>query len=107
MRRTWLVGGALALCLTAPAYAADHADGPAAIQKNGTAIDLSADITDVYAWSDTTNAYLIMNVGANATSASKFSDKVQYVFHVNAGTKYGDTSPKPYTIICTFTTDSP
>jgi hypothetical protein len=97
----------LALCLTAPAYAADHADGPAAIQKNGTAIDLSADITDVYAWSDTSNVYLIMNVGANSTTSSKFSDKVQYVFHVNAGTKYGDTTPHAYTIVCTFTTDSP
>ena len=101
MRRTLLTAvGVAALSLAPAAYAADHLDGPSATQ-GGT--DLSGDITDVYAFSDANNVNLIMDVGANATAGTtKFSNAVKYVFHVNAGAAFGDTSPAANTIICTF-----
>ncbi len=101
MRRTLLTAvGVAALSLAPAAYAADHLDGPSATQ-GGT--DLSGDITDLYAFTDANNVNLIMDVAANATAGTtKFSNAVKYVFHVNAGAMFGDTSPAAYTVICTF-----
>jgi hypothetical protein len=65
-------------------------------------MDLSGDITDVYAFTDANNVNLIMDVGTNATATSKFSNVIQYVFHVNGITGLTDTSPLASTVICTF-----
>jgi len=101
MRRR--LGGMAAACALAAigtaARAADHADGPSATQS---LMDLSGDITDVYAFTDANNVNLIMDVGANATVTSKFSNAVQYVFHVNGITGLTDTAPYQSLIICTF-----
>jgi hypothetical protein len=93
--------GARAAITASGARAADHADGPSATQS---LMDLSGDITDVYAFTDANNVDLIMDVGANATTTSKFSNAVQYVFHVNGITGLTDTAPYQSTIICTFDT---
>jgi len=101
-RRLGLLAAAGALAaMTATARAADHADGPSATQS---LMDLSGDITDVYAFTDANNVNLIMDVGTNATSTSKFSNAVQYVFHVNGITGLTDTAPFQSTVICTFDT---
>src|SRR5207249_1309349 len=67
-------------------------------------MDLSGDITDLYAFNDATNVNLIMDVGANATTTSKFSNVIQYVFHVNGVTGLSDMSPFSSTVVCTFDT---
>lgn len=92
--------GALA-AMAATARAADHADGPSATQS---LMDLSGDITDVYAFTDANNVDLIMDVGTNATATSKFSNAIQYVFHVNGITGLTDSTPYATTVICTFDT---
>jgi len=65
-------------------------------------MDLSGDITDVYTFNAGSNVVLIMDVGTNATTASKFSNAIQYVFHVNGITGLADTSPFASTVVCTF-----
>lgn len=103
MKRSWLTAaGVVALgFLAPPAFAADHADGPQA------KMDPSADITDVYGWtnSDASKVYLVMNVNPKADKAtSKFSDKVQYVFHTNsrAASFFSDPVKGRVNILCTF-----
>lgn len=66
------------------AQAADHLDSP------GAAIDPTADITDLYAWTNAngTKVNLIMNVGPLG-SAAGFSDAVTYVFHIESSQGYG------------------
>src|SRR5579871_4173587 len=96
-RRLLVLAGVLAAAT--PAFAADHADGPSATQN---LTDLSGDITDVYTFLDGANVVLIMDVGANATTSSKFSNVIQYVFHVNGVTGLSDTSPFSSNVVCTF-----
>jgi hypothetical protein len=98
LRRLLAVAGMVAVC-SATARAADHADGPSATQS---LMDLSGDITDVYAFVDANNVNLIMDVGTNATATSKFSNAIQYVFHINGITGLTDTAPFQSTVICTF-----
>jgi hypothetical protein len=98
LRRVLALAGMVAVC-PAIARAADHADGPSATQS---LMDLSGDITDVYAFTDANNVNLIMDVGTNATATSKFSNAVQYVFHVNGITGLTDTAPFSSTVVCTF-----
>jgi uncharacterized protein DUF4331 len=100
LKRLIAIAGVVA-ALSMTARAADHADGPSATQS---LMDLSGDITDVYAFLDGNNVVLIMDVGANATAASKFSNVVQYVFHVNGITGLSDTAPFSTDVICTFDT---
>lgn len=88
MARTWkmalaipFAGAAVAAILASGARAADHIDGPAATQ------DPASDLTDVYAFMSPDPAtpkhlVLIMNVVPFAAATSKFSDKVDYLFHV-------------------------
>ena len=83
------VAGVVAAC-SATARAADHADGPSATQS---LMDLTGDITDVYAFTRRNNVNLIMDVGANSTATSKFSNAIQYVFHVNGITGLTDSAP--------------
>jgi hypothetical protein len=89
----------VAAALTGQVRAADHADGPSATQS---LMDLSGDITDVYTFLDGSNVVLIMDVGANATSSSKFSNVVQYVFHLNGITGLSDMAPFASNLVCTF-----
>jgi hypothetical protein len=84
MNRKWLSALAIApLALIVVAQrdgrAADHLDGPGATK------DPAADITDVYAFTSPETAghvVLVMNVFPLATSAAKFSDKVEYNFRI-------------------------
>jgi hypothetical protein len=82
------------------ALAADHLDGPAA------KADHAADITDIYAWmsADAKTMYLVMNVFPMASTTSKFSNAVQYVFHTNSKNSFTDTAlaSSQVNIICTF-----
>jgi hypothetical protein len=100
LRRLALIATAAA-ALTGTSRAADHADGPSATQS---LMDLSGDITDVYTFLDGSNVVLIMDVGTNATASSKFSNAIQYVFHINGVTGLTDTSPFQSTVVCTFDT---
>lgn len=96
MKRTF---PALLLLLTAPiALAADHTDGPAA------SADPSADITDLFAWTsaDGKSLNLVMDVFPAATTASKFSNTVQYVFHTTSHPAFGMAAGGSEDIICTF-----
>jgi hypothetical protein len=99
MLKRLIAMASVAAALSGQARAADHADGPSATQS---LTDLSGDITDVYTFLDGNNVVLIMDVGANATSTSKFSNVIQYVFHVNGITGLTDTSPFASSIVCTF-----
>ena len=79
------------------AYAADHIDGPAA------SLDPAADITDVFAWmsSDASRVYLVMDLTRDASTSSRFSDEVQYVFHTTSAPSYGAPATE-VDIICVF-----
>ena len=65
------------LFLSQSSRSADHVDGPAA------SANPAADITDVFAWMspDAQRVFLIMSLVRNATTASKFSDILRYIFH--------------------------
>jgi hypothetical protein len=86
-------------CSVAPAFAADHRDGPA------TTADPASDINDVFAWmsADGAKVYLVMTVFPAATSAAKFSDKTLYVFHTSSQSAIG-MAQTATNIICKFDT---
>lgn len=81
------------------AHGADHGDGPAVMT------DPAADINDVYVWMtpDASKLILAMTVFPFADPDSRFSDSVQYVFHVGSGAAFGDV-PDGGEIVCTFNT---
>jgi hypothetical protein len=84
-----------------PARAADHLDSPRVKAAP------EADITDVFAWmsADKAKTYLVMNVSPMAAAGTKFSDQIQYVFHLNSQDTYGEKDPtkiKHVNVICTF-----
>lgn len=99
MRKMRYLQGACALAITAGAawaIAADHLDGA------GVKVDAASDITDVYAWASSADKLtLIMDVSPLATTTSKFSDAVQYAFHVESSAAYGMPGEKT-DIVCTF-----
>ncbi len=99
MRKMRYLQGACALAITAGAawaIAADHLDGP------GVKADAAADITDVYAWASSAEKLtVIMNVSPLATTTSKFSDAVQYAFHLESSPAYGTPGEKT-DIVCSF-----
>jgi Domain of unknown function (DUF4331) len=108
--RNWLLVTTLAVA--GAARAADHADGPAATA------DPAADITDVFAWmsSDASRVYLVMDVFPNAgpgptaatgQAAAKFSDVLQYVFHMASYTAFGQAVAATEDIVCTFDAGTP
>jgi hypothetical protein len=77
--KTWLAILAGALLASPAAIASDHTDG-SAVQ-----VDEAADITDLYSWmSDPETLTMIMDVNKSATTATLFSNAVQYVFHTTA-----------------------
>src|SRR5947208_10213141 len=97
-RRTisWLsvlfVVGTLVISDLHPVLASDHLDTPTVIA------DPAADIGDLYAWTsaDGKRLNLVMDIVAH-----QFSDKLQYIFHVDSGKRFGETSATT-TIVCTF-----
>ena len=93
-----IVLAAAAAVIPVKSFAADHLDGPVA------SADPAADITDVFAWMQNSNRInMIINLFPLANDASRFSNSVQYVFHVNSQPGYGQTSRK-HDIRCTFST---
>jgi uncharacterized protein DUF4331 len=98
MMRTRLVLAAAVWLLSAPSYAADHQDGPAATASPAT------DITDVFAWmsADHTKMYLVMDVFPAATAGAKFDTNALYVFHTTSKAMLTSTTGTPLDIICKF-----
>lgn len=100
MRRNWIVFLLLlSLGITPiPSFAADHVDGPRA------SADPAADITDVFAWMspNASDVYLVMGLVRNATTESRFSDSVQYVFRTTSQASYGASSSRSVDVICQF-----
>ena len=96
-RMTWLKGALALTVLSAASWAiaADHIDAPAAVA------DPLADITDLYAWTESTKVIFALNVAPLAAADAKFSDKVQYVIHTESAAKFGSLGEKS-DIICTF-----
>jgi hypothetical protein len=74
------------------AYASDHLDTPTVIA------DPAADIADLFAWtsSDGRHLDLVMTIVAH-----RFSDRLQYVFHVDSGARFGETTATT-SIVCRF-----
>jgi hypothetical protein len=74
------------------AYASDHMDTPTVIA------DPAADIGDIFAWtsSDGQRLNLVMDIVAH-----QFSDRLQYVFHVDSGERFGKTTASTL-IACRF-----
>jgi len=102
-RMTWFRGAAVVALMTGvswAAFAADHLDGAGMMHPTPS----EADITDVYSWVDSANMIFVLDVAPLATNASKFSDKVQYVFHTESSAGFGSAGKKT-DIICTFKTD--
>jgi hypothetical protein len=88
------LGLALASTFATLAHAADHRDGPLATG------DPSADLNDVYLFVNPNDADELILIGTavpNATTNSRFSDAVEYRFHIDNGAAGGQT-----TITCTF-----
>jgi hypothetical protein len=96
----WLMA-VLLLGLAPAARAADHLDSP------GVKLAPEADITDVFAWmsADKSKTYLVMDVSPAASASSRFSDQIQYVFHLSSQDAYGEKDPakiKRVNVMCTF-----
>ena len=74
------------------ARASDHLDSPAAIANP------QADIGDVYAWMSPSGRQLnlIMDIVGKS-----FSDKITYVFHIDSGKRFGNTTAAA-SIVCRF-----
>ncbi|HEX3139430.1 MAG TPA: hypothetical protein VHQ87_05215 [Rhizobacter sp.] len=91
-RWAWLALPAAVLGPAAPAFAADHLDTPT------VTADPAADIGDLYAWtsSDGKRLNLVMDIVGR-----KFSDQIQYVFHIDSGPRLGATLAST-TILCRF-----
>jgi hypothetical protein len=74
------------------AYASDHLDTPTVIA------DPAADIGDIFGWTsaDGQHLNLVMDIVAH-----EFSDRLQYVFHVDSGERFGKTTATTL-IVCRF-----
>jgi len=72
----------LSLAFTANTHASDHLDTPSVIG------DPRADIGDLYAWTspDGKHLNLVMDIVGHT-----FSDKLDYVFHIDSGKRFGHT----------------
>jgi Domain of unknown function (DUF4331) len=75
-------------------FASDHLDTPTVIA------DPAADIGDIFAWtsSEGRRLNLVMDIVAH-----RFSDRLQYVFHVDSGKHFGKTTETTL-IVCRFDT---
>jgi hypothetical protein len=109
MQMRWLVAAVLlALGQAWPAHAADHTDGTTTLGSGVFQPDQSSDITDYFAWmsADASKVYLVLDVFPGASTSSKFSNQVKYVFHTNSQAGFLMTQT-PRDIICTFTSATP
>lgn len=87
-----------AALLAVPAFAADHLDSPA----DDTAIGANVDITDLFAWTDSTATKMNLALNVSPTGAvTSFSDAAQYVFNIDSMAGYGMPST-PAQVICEF-----
>jgi hypothetical protein len=96
------MGAASTLAIAAiatTAGAADHRDG------DTVKLDPAADINDVYAFMDGDDVVLGMTVSPFADVNTKFSDAVQYVWHVNKAPDFDGTPGGSTNVICEFATD--
>jgi hypothetical protein len=86
--------------IAATALAADHQDGAAVLT------DPATDINDVFAWTspDGTKVNLVLDVFPAATTAARFSNVAQYVFHTTSSPAYGMAAGASEDILCTFDT---
>lgn len=93
MRATPLAVAIAAATCSIPAIAANHLDTPTVIAEP------RADIGDLFAWMspDTRQLNLVMTIVGRS-----FSDQLSYVFHVDSGKRFGDTT-QTVTIECRFT----
>lgn len=101
----WCLAAGAALCV-APraAEASDHIDGLK------TAVDNSADVTDLYTFTSPANPsklVMIMSVHPTAWSGSKFSNAVDYVFRIRPIDDARTLTPSTDTrreqqVVCTF-----
>jgi hypothetical protein len=73
-------------------HASDHLDSPATVGNP------QGDIADVYAWTSTEGRQLNLVMTIQGHS---FSDKIQYVFHVDSGKVFGHTTAST-SIVCSF-----
>src|SRR5438445_11416556 len=100
MRKFQLIAIAILaiLLLFQSSWSADHVDSP-----NARA-DPAADITDQYAWMspDAKSVFLIMGFVRNASTASQFSDSVQYVLHTTSRPSFGAAPSPEVNIMCVF-----
>ncbi len=93
---SWLsvlaVAGTLVISEFQTVLASDHLDTPTVIA------DPAADIGDIFAWtsSDGKRLNLVMDIVAH-----QFSDRLQYVFHVDSGERFGKTTATTL-IVCRF-----
>src|SRR5260221_119826 len=87
-----IISGMVFTSGTGIANASDHLDTPTVIA------DPAADIGDLYAWtsSDGRRLNLVMDIVAH-----RFSDQLQYVFHVDSGERFGKTTAST-SIVCRF-----
>ena len=87
-----LVGLAISGAFAATARASDHFDSPA------TVTNPAADIGDLYAWTSPEGKQLnlVMTIQGHT-----FSDKIQYVVHVDSGKVFGHTTATT-SIVCRF-----
>jgi hypothetical protein len=87
-------------------HAADHADGTTTAGP-ALALEPAADVNDLFAWmsASATQVNLVMSVFPGATTASRFSDAVKYVFHTSSVSAYLGTAVSR-DIICTFSSDA-
>jgi len=96
LTRRWLglsvCAGTLVVVGHKVATASDHLDTPTVIA------DPAADIGDIFAWtsSDGRRLNLVMDIVAH-----QFSDRLQYVFHVDSGERFGKTTGSTL-IVCRF-----
>ena len=95
-RRRWAGGAMMAgvawLTLGGAARASDHLDSPSVIA------DPRVDIGDIYAWTDPAGGKLdlVMTIVGHG-----FSDKAQYIFHIDSGPALGKTRASTV-IVCAF-----
>src|SRR5215469_2233522 len=87
-----ILAGVLVVTAFCTAFASDHLDTPTVIA------DPAADIGDIFAWTaaDGRHLNLVMDIVAH-----QFSDRLQYVFHVDSGSRFGQTTATTL-IVCRF-----
>jgi hypothetical protein len=87
-----LLAGVILVGAAGASRASDHLDTPTVIANP------QADIGDVYAWTSANGRQLnlIMDIVGRT-----FSDKLQYVFHIDSGRKFGKTTATT-SIVCRF-----